>query len=311
MAVRTEKWVPLIIACAVIAPNKIYAADFFNKTSLDGEPRITIFLDGPIEQGDAEKFRIFTQAAIDDGKIIDELVLSSPGGSLVDGMEIGRISRELRVHSVSIRIGKECLPSGMLPNEMLSVRPTVNVNDCSCASACALAWLGGVTRGGIAEVHRAYLDGGTNLSYSELDSALASAYADVEEYLREMRVPPQVYDSFLKTSSVALTEVDGGDVGGDPIWQEFLLSHCVNKSVPLNNMSEFNILQMEVMRKQITGEPLAPSNKERYDALKGPVMTYKACLSEAEDIARIDAQHHDRICQPQNEEHPVYQKICR
>lgn len=66
------------------------------------------------------------------------VVFDSPGGSLGAGMQIGRI---IRRHQLSTM-----MMTGYDGHTIGSQRREVNVGDASCASACSLAFLGGINR---------------------------------------------------------------------------------------------------------------------------------------------------------------------
>jgi hypothetical protein len=90
------------------------AADI--STVSTGTPLDLIVVRGEILPGDADRF-----VAIVDSVSVGAVLLESPGGNLFDGLVIGRAIRE------------SGLTTGVAP-------------DTACASACALAWLGGTTR---------------------------------------------------------------------------------------------------------------------------------------------------------------------
>jgi hypothetical protein len=91
----------------------------------------SITIDGKIEHGDFETFKVKTSPL---GKAV--VVLASPGGNLLAGIQIG---------------------------EMIRLRGWSTYVPSACASACALAWLGGTQRfmTPIARIgfHAASLDG--------------------------------------------------------------------------------------------------------------------------------------------------------
>ncbi|CAG0968205.1 hypothetical protein GPROT1_01343 [Gammaproteobacteria bacterium] len=98
----------------MIFHHSVYALDFVNR-SLDG--RQILLLQGPFVEGDSQKFN---QAIRQIGRI-DEIWFHSGGGSVVEGMAIGRKIRSL---SLATRIP----------------------NDAKCYSICAFAFLGGMIR---------------------------------------------------------------------------------------------------------------------------------------------------------------------
>lgn len=126
-------------------------------SSNDGPPLITIT--GELDFSDVIEFLRETEGIKD-----AIVVLQSPGGNAVAGMQIGKAIRQKGFLTV--------------------VPPAVN-----CASACALAWLGGAPRF-MAEnsqigFHAAYFMKGGRARKSGAANAL------VADYLKELRLSPQ------------------------------------------------------------------------------------------------------------------------
>ena len=93
-------------------------------------------------QGDAERFSAFLQT----NKIVSDSIqsysvsLSSPGGNLLEGMALGKAIRKAEVSTVVTRGN-------------------------SCASACAIAFLGGVEAGATSDAVGRTLEFGANLGF--------------------------------------------------------------------------------------------------------------------------------------------------
>ena len=119
-----------------------------SKTSQGGDGSVVITLQGQIELGDEKKF-VNAMLPYTDGTVI----LSSLGGSLFAGIEIGK--------AIRLKGFTTIVPDGI-----------------TCASACALAWLGGRVRGmGIVSkigFHASYLRGSGQVTSS--GNALVGAY---------------------------------------------------------------------------------------------------------------------------------------
>lgn len=114
---------------------------------------MAIVADGEIELGDSDKLELFLQNNPDPGRV----VFNSPGGNLVEGMKIGNI---LRARGLTAEVGR--LKGGL---EAPEFEPGV------CASACAIAFLGGRERyllGSVLGFHQFY----ENLNFEELISNL-------------------------------------------------------------------------------------------------------------------------------------------
>ena len=86
-----------------------------------------IYASGPIQVGDAERFAAFVR---DRGLDSARVVFNSPGGSLVEGIKLGRLIRRLGFDTA---IGSANTSAEVPPSTI-------------CASACAYAFAGGVLR---------------------------------------------------------------------------------------------------------------------------------------------------------------------
>ena len=102
-------WLSVLYALAIASAS----AASISVEPLGDDRMALVIIDGELQYGDEAQFRL--QIAPYKGGVV---VLSGPGGNLHAGMEIGRIIR--------LRQFKTLVP-----------------NDTGCASACALAWLGG------------------------------------------------------------------------------------------------------------------------------------------------------------------------
>ena len=115
-----------------------------------GTPISLIFVAGEIIAGDDEGFKSAV-ASVGRGLVVFE----SPGGSLIAGLEIGR------------EIRRRGFDTGVAPEEV-------------CASACALAWLGGQQRYmdpfALVGFHAAYEGEGDTVRESGVANALVGAY---------------------------------------------------------------------------------------------------------------------------------------
>ncbi len=140
--------IPLLLAgLAVTAP--AHAASFNLIDGKEGKPSV-ITINGDLELGDEQKF---TDLALKAQSAV--VVLNSRGGNLVAGIRIGKAIRLKEFATV-------------VPENML------------CASACALAWLGGQVRfmAPSAKVgfHAAFVEEGEKPAISGIGNALAGAY---------------------------------------------------------------------------------------------------------------------------------------
>jgi hypothetical protein len=151
-----------------------------------GEAR-TLTLSGDIERGDAE--RVWERLRVLDWGVHSRLhiVFDSPGGSVAAAMELGRLLDALPT-TVTVNVGRR-IGELSFPGE--------------CASACVLAYLGG---------HYRYLDPRSRLGVHQfafhgegsLEGRQATAMsqmlaADVLDYMREMRVDPELFSLMSRT----------------------------------------------------------------------------------------------------------------
>jgi hypothetical protein len=113
-----------------------------------GRKTNVISVDGELQAGDGERF---ADVAISVTNAV--IVLNSPGGDLVAGIEIGK--------AIRLKGFRTAVPQGF-----------------SCASACALAWLGGSPRfmgqGSTIGFHAAYAN--KNGAVSSVGNAMVGAY---------------------------------------------------------------------------------------------------------------------------------------
>jgi hypothetical protein len=102
----------------MLSSNALRALDF-SRHNADTPELNAIAATGKIESGDSEKLLRYLRTL--PRKPNTAIYLSSPGGSLIEGLKLGYLFKEIRIKTVV---------EGDRPNNM-------------CASACALAFLGG------------------------------------------------------------------------------------------------------------------------------------------------------------------------
>ncbi|TIU42974.1 MAG: hypothetical protein E5W31_04780, partial [Mesorhizobium sp.] len=107
------------------------------------------------------------------------VTFSSPGGNIQKAMELGRLIRRLGINTIQFRAVE-------------------------CASACSLAFLGGVIRyadPGSIGVHKSSFQGNVPLTTQEAVSAVQQITADVMTYMIEMGVDPALLQLSLQYDS--------------------------------------------------------------------------------------------------------------
>lgn len=131
------------------------------------------------------------------------VTFKSPGGNIYKAIELGRLIRRLGLSTIEFRAGE-------------------------CASACSLAFLGGVLRyaePGSIGVHKSSFQGDVPISTQDAVSAVQQITADVITYMIEMGVDPALlqlslqYDSndirYLSMSEMVKYRVVTSSAGGD------------------------------------------------------------------------------------------------
>jgi hypothetical protein len=145
--------IALGVSITLSASRVAVAADISATQDKDFPGAAIVTIDGEIVDGDGDKFSS-TIAGYQSGLV----VFSSPGGDLFSGLQIGQM---IRTHRFATAV-----PDGAY-----------------CASACALAWLGGVRRfmqaHGLVGFHAAYkVDSSGQKTETGVGNALVGAYLD-------------------------------------------------------------------------------------------------------------------------------------
>jgi hypothetical protein len=152
----------------------------------------SVYLSGPVERGDAEKvWNAIRVLDIDKPGASLHLTISSPGGSVTEALELGRLLNKL---------------PRMLPITITSAvgtrgEPLAEPGD--CASACVLIYLGATYRylnqASRIGVHQFSFRDNSDLTPAEAASVSQLLAADVTEYLREVRVDPTLFSVMSQT----------------------------------------------------------------------------------------------------------------
>lgn len=168
----------VFVAVATAAPMTIAIE---RKSDIDNmiEAPTTIFLTGDIEADTPRRLREALKGVKDPWVSV---VLDSPGGHLMAGIEIGRI---LRGQKATVTVGTKAEP----------YKPKAGM----CLSACSLAFLGGTYRymapGSVYGVHRASNTAGPRSTDLDAGQIVAAA---IGAYIREMDVEPALLDLTVK-----------------------------------------------------------------------------------------------------------------
>ncbi|MCX2696155.1 COG3904 family protein [Ochrobactrum chromiisoli] len=160
-------------------------------------PSIGVHLTGPIVTGDAEKvWNAVRQSNIEQPGTNIHVMLSSPGGSLQEGLELGRLLASL----------PKILP--------ITVSSAVSENGhaSDCASACVLIYLGATFRfldpSSRIGVHQFAFDNASGIEATTATSISQLLSAEVTEYLREVNVDTKLFSFMSKTNPEEIHWVD-------------------------------------------------------------------------------------------------------
>ena len=118
------------------------------------------------------------------------ITFDSPGGNPYAALEMRRLSRSLDLATVQLRSS-------------------------DCASACALAFMGGTTRladPGSIGVHKSSFSEDSNFDSADAVSAIQSATADMMQYMTEMGVDPGLLRVALKYDSADIRYLSGSEM---------------------------------------------------------------------------------------------------
>jgi len=173
------------LSCQYFNSSQSYAS---SKSCLVG------LLSGQIDAGDYEKVSSFVAA---NHSTLRNFSLNSPGGSVNEALEIGRLFRSNLFKTV-VDDPSFCGGRG-----------------CYCVSACALIWFGGAKRSGTVGLHRPWTDDPQfrGLSAPEASAEYRQVLAKIVSYLNEMEVPNSIIESMVNTSSSDIRWVDSSTDG--------------------------------------------------------------------------------------------------
>lgn len=180
----------LVFGLVPVAPALSQGAmSFTNECTGRSASSCFIVAEGDVEFDTGERFRQFLRDEIIDG---NRVLLSSPGGSLWGGLELGRAIREAGMET---EIGRFLLDADSFDGRI--------ARDATCASACAYAFLGGTVRqvhaGARLGFHQFYIDPArlpAMVAGSEVSGAMADAQAmssEIIAFLLDMNVDPRVF----------------------------------------------------------------------------------------------------------------------
>lgn len=223
---------PAEISCIATYSNGGPAADRANKMWPSGfrptaSSCATALMDGPIVNGDYERFRDFYRQHY---RSLLNLYLMSPGGDVGEAIKIGRIVRRYMLSAVTADLLDEKTEHFMLgfPG---SRNPCFGPS-CACASSCGLIWLGAINRTGTVGLHRPKI---TDPQFAVLppgraSSAYREAMQRVSQYVDEMEAPRQLIDTMITTGSSDVRWLSADDSANQlvhpPSFEEWVNAAC-------------------------------------------------------------------------------------
>jgi hypothetical protein len=214
---------------------------FLTLTILSTEPSIAVpadirissngnlYIVGKLIPGDFERFKSALRSGTTEIGFVE---LRTGGGSVVEGLAIGRLVRSLYLNTNAPWSSQSGAQQPYCRHDARLVGLQV---PCLCASACFFIWVAGFFRyGDEIHIHRIYFD---QDFYGPLDpDQAAEKYKQglqvVHSYLREMDVPEKYYERMLKTSSDSSSKISWNEAANDfgfwpvPALQEWLIARC-------------------------------------------------------------------------------------
>lgn len=160
-----------LLCCSAIKAAEIYPRDTPNGSR--------IVLEGRIADGDFEKF---LNLVLERGIYSSTVHLASNGGNVGEALKIGRF---IRLNSMATETGTRSEGKNMCPD-------WIQPQNCNCASACVLIFLGGIHRSGnMLGVHRPYLEHSVLKSLSLPESEVAGKLLEKEtdKYFTDIGAP--------------------------------------------------------------------------------------------------------------------------
>jgi hypothetical protein len=224
------RWVPLVLVITGLWRGSTSAATFDAARTPDDHYPNGVTVEGDIVSGDTNRL-LMTLLELNRflfaGEVPRSVYLMSKGGDVEEAMKMGMLIRRLRLGTIA----PLKLPGSPPDCEVV----LADKNNCVCASACFLAYAGGVERGGsFLALHRPYLEkkAASGLTDVEQETAEKKAIARIQFYLNDMEVDPFFIDKMIWNTSqdsyvVTLNDVLDHHLGADvPSIEEILLAKC-------------------------------------------------------------------------------------
>ena len=202
------------------------------KTARDAQTHevlLGVTVEGEIERGDTVKLldELMTFDVTHDREVARLVFLRSKGGDVEEAMKMGTLIRRLRLVTQA--------PTKFDDKPILSEVLLTDKDNDICASACFLAYVGGVERdGNFLALHRPYVskEAVGKLSDVEYEAAEKDIMTRVREYLRGMEIDQFFIDKVMSNSSqdsyvVTMTDTDTYHLDAIvPSMEEIVLAKC-------------------------------------------------------------------------------------
>lgn len=192
----------------------------------------SIVLSGPIEKGDASRFKDVLKRPLPEGWRYNDLILDSMGGEVGEAIAIAKMVKEAILKTTTT--DDRYIPA---PKEFKSSSRSLF----PCVSACFLIWVAGAERFSYQTVargekvglglHRPFFSSST---YRESPSVVADKQArlmlEVRSYLKGEQIPDSLIDKMMHRSSKEIywlnENVDSDLSGIAPWFEELLIARC-------------------------------------------------------------------------------------
>jgi hypothetical protein len=210
----------------------------------------TVLLNGPIIPGDAAKFGKFLRLH---HPFLDEVILTSSGGSVDDAMKIGRLIRKDLIKTKAAHENNPDSPKGNGRFYDFEKGPSWCHDGpssyCHCASACFLIWSAGVERyGSSLGLHRPTT---TSTDTPSNEASHHRLLLDTAAYLKEMEVPDRFIQLMVNTVSTEIRWLSGREAKSleqVPSIAEWLTAACRAE----RQVSDCTVLKLWKARDSIT-----------------------------------------------------------
>jgi hypothetical protein len=190
----------LAFALILSISSNAYSATF--ETTVLWGPRESIIMRGVIDHGDDEKFRQVVLGRLNQGRLIDDVRLFSPGGDVDAAIGIGK---QISVLGIATRAPQRA-PNGSnscFTGGVGSPRQETG-SSCTCESACSLIWMSGGPRiGNVVGIHAPRYDEAffRSLSADEAEAQYKVVVQKIKEYLQPFDLPDFVQREMYQSSS--------------------------------------------------------------------------------------------------------------